>query len=94
MPNGITIPGTPHNAADIERIALKHMDMDAAADRQAELDNLEHAYQAAVTRRNNAVLALLQHGFQQQDVASRLGLSAQRVSQIAQRARVSLDGKS
>lgn len=88
-----TIPGTPHNAADIERIALANMDLDTAADRQAEFDVAEHAFQVATVRRNNAVLALVQRGTSQLDVAMRLGVSQQRVSQIVARGHVVLNGK-
>lgn len=79
------IPGTPANADEIEAIALKHMDLQAASDRQAAYEQAQHLAEEAVAKRDGAILALLQHGFQQQEVADAMGISRGRVAQIARR---------
>jgi hypothetical protein len=77
-----TIPGTPHTAEDLEAIALKHMDLETAADRSAAAENARMVFEEAIEKRNNAVMALLQHGFQQQAIADAMNISRSLVAQI------------
>lgn len=85
------IPGTPHNAADIEAILLKNMDLEGAADRQAEFEQASHAAKLAAERRNAAIIALVENGWpgadplptqRQRQVAEALGITRARVSHI------------
>lgn len=79
------IPGTPANADEIEAIALKNMDLETAADRQAAHEQAQHLAKDASRKRNAAILALLQHGHQPQEIADALGITRGRVAQIASR---------
>jgi len=79
------------NAEQLERRALSRMDLDRAADRQAQFLNAEHTYELALEKRNAAVLALLERAGgrrgAQVEIAEALNISPGRVAQIAMRAR-------